>query len=451
MISGAFDSVLDRRGRAGVVLLSLALALTGCGGDSGGPTGPEPPADPGDQGDALPSVSISAPAEGSIVKGTVEVEAQATDDGTVVEVAFFADETSLGRDTDGSDGWAVSWNTTEVADGDHTLRATATDDVGHETDAESTVTVANIDGSNSELWTRRAFLPGPERDRAVAFSIGDRGYVGLGRTDDVGTHKDFWEYDPATDTWTQKADFGGAPRSAATAFSLGEKGYVGTGAGGGDHLRDFWEYDPGTNTWTEIATFGGTGRRGAVGFTIGDKGYVATGTTDEGVGHKVADVWEYDPAADEWTRKADLPGPVRMFAVGFAIGDKGYLGTGATEPDIVDDQRLEDFWEYDPATDAWTRKADFGGEARIWAAGFSMNGKGYIGLGTAGAAAGIGRLPDVWEYDPATDAWTRMEEDWLVSTRLAPIGFSVGDRGFFGTGWDGDIDHRDLWELTPQP
>lgn len=449
MISGAFDNLLDRRGRAAVVLLWLALVVTACGGDSGGPAAPDPTPEPPEPEDSPPSVSVSTPSEGSTVEGTVEVTAEATDDGTVVEVAFFADETSLGRDTDGSDGWAVSWNTTEVSDGDHTLRARATDDAGQEADAESTVTVANIDGSNSELWARRAFLPGPERDRAVAFSIGDRGYVGLGRTDNVGTQKDFWEYDPATDTWTQKADFGGAPRGGATAFSLGEKGYVGTG--GGDHLRDFWEYDPGTNSWTQIATFGGTGRRGAVSFAIGGKGYVGTGSEAEGVGHKVSDFWEYDPSTDAWTRKADLPGPVRMFAVGFAIGDKGYLGTGATEPEIVEDQRLDDFWEYDPAADEWTRKADFGGEARIWAAGFSMNGKGYIGLGTAGAAAGVGKLPDIWGYDPATDSWTRMKEDWLVSTRLAPIGFSVGDRGFFGTGWDGEMDHRDLWELTPRP
>lgn len=49
------------------------------------------------------------------------------------------------------------------------------------------------------------------------------------------------------------------------------------------------------------------------------------------------DFWEYDPEADRWTRKADLGGTKnteRRNAVGFAIGDKGYIGTGyGKDPD----------------------------------------------------------------------------------------------------------------------
>ena len=40
-----------------------------------------------------------------------------------------------------------------------------------------------------------------------------------------------------------------------------------------------------------------------------------------------------------------------------------------------------DFWEYDPSTNTWTQKADFGGTARNWAVGFSIGNKGYIGTG----------------------------------------------------------------------
>src|SRR5438045_7987523 len=88
--------------------------------------------------------------------------------------------------------------------------------------------------------------------------------------------KDFWEYDPATDTWTQKADFGGVARNRATGFSINGKGYIGTGWDG-SFRKDFWEYDPATNTWTLKADFGGTARYSAPGFSIGNKGYVGTG------------------------------------------------------------------------------------------------------------------------------------------------------------------------------
>ena len=78
----------------------------------------------------------------------------------------------------------------------------------------------------------------------------------------VTIYKDFWEYDPATDTWTQKADFGGTARTGAVGFSIGSKGYIGTGHMIGSLLqKDFWEYDPAANTWTQKADFGGTARK----------------------------------------------------------------------------------------------------------------------------------------------------------------------------------------------
>ena len=90
------------------------------------------------------------------------------------------------------------------------------------------------------------------------------------------------------------------------------------------YTKDFWEYDPAANTWTQKADFGGTARYGAVGFSIGSKGYIGTGYD----GSYIKDFWEYDPAANTWTQKADFGGTARYGAVGFSIGSKGYIGTG---------------------------------------------------------------------------------------------------------------------------
>ncbi len=61
-------------------------------------------------------------------------------------------------------------------------------------------------------------------------------------------------------------------------------------------------------------------------------------------------------AQDTWVQKADFGGTPRAEAVGFSIGNKGYIGTGNGEGG-----EGKDFWQYDPATDTWTQKADFGG------------------------------------------------------------------------------------------
>ncbi|KAJ1500275.1 hypothetical protein HMI54_010954 [Coelomomyces lativittatus] len=132
-----------------------------------------------------------------------------------------------------------------------------------------------------------------------------------------------------------RADFKGPGRINATGFSIGSKGYLGTGAGQG-YYKDFWEYDPSSNTWTQKADFGGGERYTPVGFSIGAKGYIGVGFFD------LKDFWEYDPASNGWTRKADFGGTGRAYAVGFSIGNRGYIGTG------VYPVGYKDFWEYTP-------------------------------------------------------------------------------------------------------
>ena len=77
--------------------------------------------------DALPSVSITSPASGAAVRGTVTVTANASDDHGVMQVRFSIDGATIGTDTNGADGWSVPWNTNLTSEGVHTLTATATD------------------------------------------------------------------------------------------------------------------------------------------------------------------------------------------------------------------------------------------------------------------------------------------------------------------------------------
>lgn len=130
-------------------------------------------------------------------------------------------------------------------------------------------------------------------------------------------------------------------------------------------------------TWTQKANFGGTERSGAVGFAIENKGYIGTGSSSKN------DFWEYDVSTNIWTQKADYLGTTRGSTVGFSIGNKGYIGIGGKK----------DFWEYDPTTNVWIQKPNFGGAATTSAVAFSIGNKGYIGTGS-------GNLNDFWEYAP---------------------------------------------------
>jgi chitodextrinase len=90
-----------------------------------------------------PSVTLIAPSNGATVSGNVTVSATATDNVGVSGVQFKLDGTNLGNE-DTSSPYSLSWNTTSVANGSHTLTAIARDAAGNTTTATSvTVTVSN--------------------------------------------------------------------------------------------------------------------------------------------------------------------------------------------------------------------------------------------------------------------------------------------------------------------
>jgi hypothetical protein len=73
-----------------------------------------------------PTVSMTAPASGASVSGSVALTASASDNGTVTRVEFYLDgSTLLGTDT--SAPWGITWNSASASAGSHTLSARATD------------------------------------------------------------------------------------------------------------------------------------------------------------------------------------------------------------------------------------------------------------------------------------------------------------------------------------
>jgi hypothetical protein len=95
--------------------------------------------------DEPPIVIITSYTDGAIVSGVVDVTANASDDDGVTQVEFFVDDASIGVDSDDSNGWSVTWDTTLYADGDHTLTATATDTKPQTASDSINVTVDNVD------------------------------------------------------------------------------------------------------------------------------------------------------------------------------------------------------------------------------------------------------------------------------------------------------------------
>jgi hypothetical protein len=190
--------------------------------------------------------------------------------------------------------------------------------------------------------------------------------------------------------------------------------------------------------------FPGEPRSFAAGFAIGGKGYMGTGSNSLGV--NLQDFWEYNAATDTWTQKANFPGVARSSAVGFEIGTVGYIGTG---------MNLADFWEYNPSTNSWTAKANYGGGAMSGSSGFGISslGKGY--LGATGLDALSNFTKKFYEYDQATNVWTSKAQPPLnvgsnPVMRYWAVEYAIGTKGYMMSGMGTMAANcKDLYEYNP--
>jgi hypothetical protein len=95
-----------------------------------------------------PSVSMTAPTQGSTLAGTITLSATASDDVSVPSVQFQIDSANFGAPI-AAPPYNLSWNTLLSSNGTHTITAIATDGSGNQTTSDPvTVTVSNTDQRN---------------------------------------------------------------------------------------------------------------------------------------------------------------------------------------------------------------------------------------------------------------------------------------------------------------
>lgn len=232
------------------------------------------------------------------------------------------------------------------------------------------------------------------------------------------------------DQWIKRADFGGVGRHRGIAISIGTKGYMGLGHynGAGPNIvkADWWEYDPATNAWTQKADYIGNGSIGnyaVLAFGMDNYGYIGGGQVASN-----NSFWRYNPSTNAWTSVAPMP-TIAMNTYGFAIGRKGYYLSG----NIV--------YEYDSDIDQWTQKNNAPFNVGIWNSTFVIDGKGYVKFSNK-----------LYEYKPTTDQWIQRSN--LPSNSIASAGssgFSQNGKGYIVTGYGGFLANvtKQVWEYDP--
>lgn len=156
--------------------------------------------------DAPPTITLDLPTTGAVVAGTVAFAAAAGDDVGLVRVDFAVDGSLVGSDAAAPYQW--SWDSATVADGDHTVMATAVDTASQTTSASATVTVDNVNQPPVAAAGPDQTVADPDGDGVATVTLS-----GAGSTDPDGVITSY--------AWTESGTPLGAAVTLTYPFPLG--------------------------------------------------------------------------------------------------------------------------------------------------------------------------------------------------------------------------------------
>jgi subtilisin family serine protease len=133
----------------------------------------------GSSGDTIPpTVSISSPATGAAVSGTIQVQGTATDNVGVTNIQFYVDGQLVASTT--TSPFSFSWNTTTSANASHTLTVKAYDAASNVGTASVSVNVNNQ--SVTDTLPPVVSITSPQNGTVVSGSV----KINVSATDNVG-------------------------------------------------------------------------------------------------------------------------------------------------------------------------------------------------------------------------------------------------------------------------
>jgi hypothetical protein len=136
-------------------------------------------------------------------------------------------------------------------------------------------------------------------------------------------------------------------------------------------LNDTWSYEPATGRWTDLAPSGKTPSARELSPLVYDpvsKRMYLFGGWDQVAEKDLGDTWCYDPVANNWTEldpSGKMPSSRDGHSLVYGPSGKWLLLFGGSEQDGTE---MSDLWDYDPAANQWTQLAPSGSAppARAW-------------------------------------------------------------------------------------
>jgi N-acetylneuraminic acid mutarotase len=185
--------------------------------------------------------------------------------------------------------------------------------------------------------------------------------------------------------------------------------------------------------------------------TVGNKLYVYTGGS-------VDNFWEYDPSTNKWTKKANYIGLERLRGTMFGIGTSLYIGMGRNPLPFLQSQPDNIFYKYDTVNEVWIKETDypttFGNGERISPSSFVVEGTAYIACGSVNTG-----MNQFYSYTPATKTWQKLANfpdarGYTTAFQHQKYGFIAGGTPIGGSPRNDCYSYdvaKNMWTQLPDP
>ncbi len=248
-----------------------------------------------------------------------------------------------------------------------------------------------------------------------------------------------FKYNPVTSTYTKKIDFdanGGNPFGSLMQASDGML-YGMNWTGGANAVGLIFQYDPVGNTYTKKIDFNGTNGSNPYGSLIQAFDGMLYGMTYQGGANNLGVLFQYDPVANICANKIDFNGTEKgsnpysslMQAADGKLYGMTNIGGGLN---------LGALFQYDPAANTFSKKIDFNGAANgSNPAGALMQASDGMlyGMTAGGGATGFGVL---FQYNPVSTIYTK-KIDFSAAIGSSPMGslMQASDGMLYGMTYQG--------------
>src|SRR6266850_4270931 len=328
-----------------VRIYNRALSATEIQTDMNTPVGgPPPPPDT-----TPPTVSVTAPADGTTVTGLTTLYADASDNVGVAGVQFYIDGSPSGSEVTGAP-FTTTWNTNASTNGSHTITAVARDAAGNRT-TSSPVSVTVVTNTTDPALVGAWSAPFNWPIVAINMVVTRAGDVMSwdGPPSNGGTSALLWS--PTTGLFTSiPNNLTNMFCNAAVVLSDGRVLAIGGHSDFGVGLANADIYDPTTKLWTARASM--IHPRWYPTATVLPDGQVLAMSGSDNCETCIVSIPEiYNPVSNSWTALTNSPLNVALYPLMFVLPDGRVLQAGASrapEPTSVLDLNTRTWTTVDP-------------------------------------------------------------------------------------------------------